>query len=113
MEKSVQFAALRWQSCTSRIYDGLGVPFNGRSERDYSKETIRRSGAHDISGVAHTIFVGSGAHDICWEWRTRYLLGVAHTKKMDSRKRRGGVGTRRPEADKWQDGSVWKKGAQL
>ena len=41
-------------------------------EGDYSKETI--------FGVAHTIFVGSGAHDICWEWRTRYLLvGVAHT----------------------------------
>ena len=30
-------------------------------------------------GVAHTIFVGSGAHDICWELRTRYFLGVAHT----------------------------------
>ena len=28
-------------------------------------------------GVAHTIFFGSGAHDICREWRTRYVLGVA------------------------------------
>ena len=46
------------------------------------------SGAHDIFwvwrtqyllGVAHTIFFGSGAHDILWVWRTRYLLGVAHT----------------------------------
>ena len=46
------------------------------------------SGAHDILwvwrtryflGVAHAVFVGCGAHDIFWEWRTRYLLGVAHT----------------------------------
>ena len=49
-------------------------PFNGRSEGDYSKETIRRSGAHDIFGVAHTIFFGSGAHDISSgidEWKGR------------------------------------------
>ena len=96
-------------------------PMNGRSEGDYSKETIRRSGAHDIllewrtryfgSGahnilrVAHTIFCVCGAQYICWVWRTRYFLG--------SRKRRGGVGTRKPEADKWQDRSVRKNGAQL
>ena len=27
---------------------------------------------------AHEINFGSGAHDICWVWRTRYVLGVAH-----------------------------------
>ncbi len=32
-------------------------------EGDYSEETIRRSGAHDIFGVAHTIFFGV-AHTI-------------------------------------------------
>ena len=32
---------------------------------NYSKETIRRSGSHDIFGVAHTMFL---------EWCTRYVL---------------------------------------
>ncbi len=40
------------------------------------------SGAHDIFwewrtryfvGMAHTLFFGCGAHDILWVWRTRYF----------------------------------------
>ena len=48
---------------------------------DWSSDSFG-SGAHDIFwewrtryflGVVHTICFGSGAHDIFWEWRTRFF----------------------------------------
>ena len=56
------FSAMDW-AFRRRLFEG---DYSRRLfEGDYSKETIRRSGAHDIFGVAHTIFL---------EWRTRYFL---------------------------------------
>ena len=54
------------------------VPFSERSEGDYSKETSRRSGAHDIFGVAHTIWFGA-AHTIFCGVAHPILFGVTHT----------------------------------
>ena len=47
-------------------------------EGDYSKETIRRSDAPDIFGVAHTIFVGV-AHTIFFGVAHTMFVGVTHT----------------------------------
>ena len=89
------------------------------------KETIRR---RLFEGVAHTIFFGV-AHTIlvrasmngkvafydtwvfpfngqCWEY-PRTPIRSPETPGL------GGVGTRRPEADKWQDRSARGNGAQL
>ena len=49
-------------------------PMNGRSEGDYSKEWRTRY----FLGVAHTIFFGSGAHDICWSGAHDILWSGAH-----------------------------------
>jgi len=80
----------RLQVCyvlSHRIHESLIFMFfdiNGRSRLvDVPKEIIRRRLLEGVwrtrylLGVAHTIFVGSGAHDIFWEWRTRYFLSGA------------------------------------
>ena len=40
---------------------------------DWSSDYFGEWRTRFFVGVAHTIFFGSGAHDICWEWRTRYF----------------------------------------
>ena len=64
-------------------------------------------------GVAHTIFVGSGAHEMFWVWRTRYLFGSGgggHPTPPHSTRPKtnnishigfGGVLTIQKCADKW------------
>ena len=89
LENSVFGYLMLWRSHLLGVPIYWAFPVNGRSHLmggpketirrrlseetirgDYSKETIRRSGAHDIFGVAHTMFFGV-AHTI--------FCGVAHT----------------------------------